>query len=336
MAKKINEIKAEAPTAPPSDILASLAGPATRKTYQVRRGDDSRARHCNIQVFGPWGSGKTYMNIGALRLGMKVLAITTDFGHGGFETIYNYFADNPSEAHLLANFREVALDYEGITQFVRDPCSIFPDIYEFDPDLIFWDGGSAFQQVDLEEYIGSFDPLRSEKKGGESAISEQRKTGLFLEQSDWSLVRNGTIRPIVRFLALHNERTGKRWSKVFTCAEESKEDKNNPNAAKTGPLMHTAARKIVGGGFDIILETVRKDYGDSSEYVYISRGADLMTKQRGYGLPTEMPADFAELWSRYIAPRIGWKPAETTAPPAASNIVNAEDVPGSSTPTQQE
>ncbi len=301
-------------------LTSGLAGPvAGTRPSRPRGGTAGLAalRHCNTMVYGEIGTGKTYLIIQLLLAGVRVYYVNTDFGKTGPDTVYNYFKSHPEQASLLENFREVSetgLDYKQFKQFARNPLALDPDIYTFDPDVLFWDGLSAFQQNDLETYIGGLDALRSGR--GTSVVTEQREEGLVLEQSDWGAVRTGTLQPLNQFLELHNVVTGKLWSKVVTLQEDTKSDygpdgKPVPGTAKTGPLLHGAARKIASAGFSVVLQAKKTTFGDKTTFEYVNAGAQLMVKDRGYEVPARMEADFGKLWLGHIAPKIGWTPKES-------------------------
>ncbi len=290
-----------ASTATVQSLANSLTGPATTKTYKVRKAQDimAESRSFTLMLFGQQSTGKTLVIKDLLLLGLKVLVLDTDFGQGGLNTVYAWFEAHPDEAHRLANLHVVDLDYEGIVQFQRNPLAIMPDLYDLDPDVIFWDGATAYQEADLEAYITKGDVLREDTNW-----------------KDWRSTRNGTIFPLMAILAMKNEVTGRPWSKVVTALEKtqsktravsgSRDREDIPGTETTGPMLHTDARTIVGAGFDIALQTKRQVMPDKITYTYVSQGGTLLTKDR-FGLPPSMPGDFKEVFLKYIAPKIGWK-----------------------------
>lgn len=292
-------------TTVPSDLFSKIAGATGAKTYKAKRGAEmlTQTRGFNLLVFGKFGSGKTFIIVDMLRLGMKVLVINTDFGKNGLNTVYNYFADHPDEAHFLNNLVSYDLDLDGFMKFCRNPESIVPDILEFDPDVIFWDGATAFQQADLEGAICGGDFMREDTT-----------------YADWRKTRNGTVFPLMKLLEQHNP-NGKQWSKVVTTLEQEKgkykkgatnEEKKKgldyiAGSEQTGPMLHTEARDLAGAGFDLVLQTFKQNFGDKDKFLYQSRGADLLVKDRGFGLPTKMDANFKDIFEKYIGPKIGWR-----------------------------
>lgn len=307
MAKSVLDM---APQGTAQSLAARISGSALRHETKPwpsgGREAFKKQSHCNMAIFGDQGTGKTTMIVQLLLEGYKIYAVNTDFARTSFDTVRNWFKNNPEHDSLLDNLRFVDLKYEGFTDFVRDPASIDNEIYTFDPDILFWDGASAFQQSDLEEYIGNMDPLRSERKSGE--VSQQRSEGLVLEQSDWGMVKNGTLKPALKFLELHNVVTGKPWSKIVTFLEEEKSDykdgKKVEGTAKTGPLLHGAARKVIMAGFSVGLRAKKSKFGKDIKYQYLNEGDDLMVKDRGFQLPSTLDGDAGRLWKDYIEPKI--------------------------------
>lgn len=295
-------------TASEKDTFRQLVGvPSGVQKYTLRTGAEKAAQPsaCNIMTFGEFGTGKTYMVIGMLKLGLKVLYLNTDFGRSGYNSIRNYFKDHPEEAHLQENLalpedeKGRPLDIKAVLAFCVNPEAILPWIYDFDPDMIFWDGLTSFQQGDLEDMITGGDILREDTTW-----------------KDWRSALNGTIFPLMKFLGQHNERTNKPWHKCVTLLQSVKgkfksgpvgagQDRELiPGSEKTGPMLHTGARELAGAGFDIVLQTVVENRGKDRTFKYFSRGDQLLTKDRGYSLPAEMTGNFVEVWGKYIQPKV--------------------------------
>lgn len=285
-------------------IFSKLTG-IGKKKYTVTSGQEmlDNASSFNLLLFGEYGSGKTFTVIGLLLLGMKVLVLNTDFGKNGINTVKSYFKDHPEHAHLLKNLRIVDLDLQGFMGFCRTPDTIVEDVYTWDPDVLFWDGATAFQQADLEAEICGNDFLRESS-----------------DWADWRKTRNGTIFPLMKLMEQHNLTTGKRWSKVVTTLEKESMDKRRsaspdekrkgldliPGSEKRGPMLHTEARDIAGAGFDIIFQSLKQTIGDKEKFLFQSRGKELMVRDRGFNFPARMDADFAAIFRQYIAPKTGW------------------------------
>ncbi len=297
---------------PTTDLQRTLASSGKGKKYKLQRGSEAinTPRSTNILVFGGMGTGKTYLLVQLLKLGKRIVAINTDFGKTGINTVYNYFNDHPEEKHFLENFYVIELDLNGVLDFCRNPKMVIDEIYAVDPDILFWDGLTAFQMADLESDICNGDFLREDSTW-----------------ADWRKTQNGTIFPLMAFLGLKNEVSNKPWTKIVTTLEQEKGKKRStgsvgndkqkmaveiiPGTEKTGPMLHTTARDLAGAGFDIVLQTVKKTIAGQDQFFYLSRGADLMIKDRGYGLPEKMNGDFGAVWSQFIQPKLGGALGET-------------------------
>lgn len=305
--------KAELTLAPPPKaggstkerfVSKTLTAP---KTSRARSLFDSSAIQINVMLFGNWGTGKTRSIWELLKLGFKVLVINTDIGKRGFLTLRGA-AMAEGKLELLQNC--VVLDlvsYDEVREFLENPESFFPEIYTFDPDFVYWEGFSSFQQIDVSEYVGGMTHTRAE---GNKEVSEQVASGLHFEQMDWGLVKNATVRGLDKFCSLHNPRTGKVWHKIVTC-HESYKIKKQSNPGQKGqeyvetkmPMLQGAGGQIVGGAFDLIIRTVKvtksgEELGEEDRnFKYVVEGdQNLMAKSAGVKLPPVMDANFGELW----------------------------------------
>lgn len=309
--------------------LGGIGGGFDPSKYRVQTGREvaEADKPFNMMLFGDKGSGKTYTIVSLLRLGFKVMVLITDYGKVGMETVYSYFAAHPEESYLLDNLRQVVLDYEGLNEFSKRPASLVPDIYEWDPDVIFWDGCSAYQEIEAEK----------EATGTESDFTKK-------DWDAWRMTRAATVYPLDRILALRNPITNKPWMKFVTMLEDKKGEyeeirvagkepirKLKPGTEITGPLLHTSARKIAAAGFSLVVRLSRF-FGLSldgvtpaaEKYRWETAVEGIETKQRGFGIPPVVEGvDFQELWEKYIGPKVraykvGEKKVETKAEPSAS------------------
>lgn len=260
-----------------------------------------------IMVFGSSGQGKTWFGKGCLVEGFRVAYISTDIGGSGVVAIEGPLR-REGHADKLMNGKDVELPtYEDLESFLNNPQEIWPDIYDWDPDILFWDGFGAFQQIQLMEEVGDMD-------GGKNA-TEQRQSGLQLETRDWNLVKQDTIRKLSKFCALHNRKTGKIWHKVVTCHESIKSKETAPGKSALTetkePLLSGAGGIMARGAFDLILKTsVRnKTAGEEGDfggrvYEYITAGNNnLAAKNRGFDLPAAIPADGGKLMLKLLQQR---------------------------------
>lgn len=283
---------------------AEFIAPGTKKVlpsprFRITSGDDKAGNMLKIFIFGGWGSGKTFFVVGLLLQGLKVYIVNTDIGGSGANSIKLELTRLGRE-DLKANFKEVILSREADFQiFLNSPETVDPTIYDFDPDVLFWDGLAAWQQVELSEKIGSMPVTGS---GDNREVPAHLESGLAFEQPQWGMLRNATVRGVHKFCSLNNKRTGKVWHKVATAQEAIK---MKPAKAGGGyvetkmPLLQGAGGVLIGAAFDLIMKT---DKTATGEFVYIFEdGENLMSKNRGFKLPATMAADSGKLWADLTA-----------------------------------
>lgn len=284
--------------------LTGIGGSFDPSRYKLRTGAElARAeRVFAALIYGDKGVGKTYVAVSLLQLGFKVLLLTTDFGGAGYETVFSYFEEHPEERGVLNNLRVVSeLDFAGIDAFSKDPTVLVPDIYEWDPDFIFWDGFSAFQEMEAQ----------SEAAGTESDFKD-------MDWAAWNKTRAATLYPLNRILEMNNKVTGRVWKKVVTAldketAEYSEARNKNgevvrfkkPGTETTGLMLKTTAAAVVGAGFSTVLHlTKQRDLDGKVSHVW---GVDVLgveSKQRGYQVPaTVKGGTFKDLWEKYFGPK---------------------------------
>ncbi len=290
--------KLSSPTAS-AKAEAFVAGPVktlTAPRAKVRRFDEEEVEmYLKLMVFGNPGTGKTYIVRALLELGFKVLVATTDVGGDGLNAIIIPMRAAGTWDKFKHNLRSVELSgYDEVKSFWTSPETVMPDVYDWDPDFIFWDGMSGWQQIDVSTYVGDMTP--ESKKG----VSEARESGLQFEQQDWGQVRNATVRGVDAFCSMRNKKTGRPWHKVATSHESVK----SKGAAAGGgfvegkePLLQGAGGRIILGAFDLILRsTVTSDPldedGSKRKFQYILQPhQNLAAKVRGFALPPKMDAD---------------------------------------------
>jgi hypothetical protein len=305
-------IKSNPTPAAPKTAEDFAAGTKTAKVLKAPRAtvrslaDPSNAG-IKIMIFGPPGGGKTSLGKGCLLKGFRIGFISTDIGGSGVSAIEGPLR-RMGRADVLNNAVDVEInDYDTMEAFLDNPASVWPDIYEFDPDILFWDGFGSFQQIQLMEDVGSMD-------GGKNA-TEQRESGLQLETRDWNLVKQDTIRKLNKFCAIHNRKTGKIWHKVCSAHEAVKSKETSPGKSALTetkePLLSGAGGVLARGAFDLILKTsVRNklagEEGDAGGrvYEYITAGNNnLAAKNRGFDLPSVIPGEGGELFMTLLQQR---------------------------------
>lgn len=275
----------------------ALTAPKTPrvKTYE----DDNDFNSCiRLCFFGGVGTGKTYTAYELLVMGFKIFYFSTDVGGGGVETVEIECRKNGRQDLLRTSLRSVEFSsYDEVLQFLDDPASIYPDIYDFDPDFLFWDGFACWQQVNVSEFVGSLAPsVTSTGKEVNEAVAE----GLQFETAQWGQVRNATIRAIAKYMGLRNKKTGRVWNKIVTAHEEIKMKPNKigssePYTEEGYPMISGKAFNLFCGAFTALIRTKKYD-----GKFYFSTGKDnKVAKARGISLgPDEqMEASMEKLWA---------------------------------------
>ena len=297
------------PSKPTSTIASNFIAGGVGKTLTSPR---TKARnfasedpeiYVKAMFFGSPGTGKTWVVKSLLELGFKVLVVTTDVGGDGLNAIIIPMRREGTWEKFRHNLRSQELTgYEEVKAFFKDPENFegLEDLYQWDPDFIFWDGLSGWQQVDVSQYVGDMTPERSGAKG----VSDARESGLQFEQADWGQIRNATVRGVDDFCGIRNKLTGKPWHKIVTCHEAVK----SKGASGGGgfveakePLLQGAGGRIIIGAFDLVIRcTAKSDLTDEDgskriyEYVF-PPNQNLVAKVRGYEFPPRMIADPKEL-----------------------------------------
>ncbi len=113
------------------------------------------------------------------------------------------------------------------------------------------------------------------------------------------MIRNVTVRPLLRFPNLHNELTGRKWHKYVTCLKSKPTDDKLTNETLRGPLVQGQAFSLMQPMFDLIIEMRINSKGDQREYSYVCVGDDkLMAKARGFRLNPVEKGDMGALWTK--------------------------------------
>jgi len=273
----------------------------------------------NGLIFGPWDSGKTYAIVALLELGFTVLSINTDLGKNGLQTVNLWCRKNNKENLLKKLFTIDLQGYEEVMDFLENPTSFDPLIYQRGINFVFWDGFSTFQTSDILEYIGE---NNTSKDPG-----ELREAGLQLETLDWNAVANATMRVLRKFFKFHNKETGEIWNKIVT-AQEAIRAKPKATKAPTEPTVYQDEKKplisgkagiLAGAGFDLIVKTAVRAEGDKDDgkrtYAYITQASDLVfAKNRGFDLkPVEIVTGTPVGFWQSVLTQAGIKPGDVEA-----------------------
>lgn len=315
----LSQPKPQTPTpAAPKSAEESKSGGMTAvraPSITVRRLSDPSKTGLRIFLFGSAGSGKTTFVKDLVKNGWKVVFLSTDIGGSGTAAIEaplrRELGDEKAE-RVLENSVDIEMrTYEQVESFLRNPAKAWPEIYDFDPDIFYWDGFGSHQQIEICEYVGS---MEAESKKGPS---EQRASGLKLERSDWGVVANATARQLDRFCSLHNPRTGKIWHKLVSAHENIKSVENGPGSTTLQevkePLLAGRASFMTRAAFDLVIRTqVRKakptEEGDSGGRIYeyvVSGHENLAAKNRGFdfGGKAIVPGNGYELFTELLRQR---------------------------------
>lgn len=302
--KKLDAVK--------DDFVKAAGKPTTKEVKPPRKRsfklDEDDQDYVKIMVFGPVGGGKTDLLAQlVLDCGLKVASLTTDMGDTGHLTVKTRLV-KAGRKDLFKNYCVVPLDGWGeMSAFLRDPWKYDPNLAEFLPDVLAWDGFSTFQQVDVSEYVGDMAPKNQNTDRGDF-----RESGLVLEQQDWGAIRNATIRVGDNFLTIRRP-DGKPLHKIITCHEAiayKPKDPDKPNAGNIvvesyKPLLQGAGGQLLLGGFDLIMRasvnTRKTDAGPVKEFVYTTAGShNLVAKNRGFDLRDEEPANMKYVWGKIM------------------------------------
>lgn len=277
--------------------------PLKGKRLAAKPLSDGSTGYIKLAAFGIPGTGKTRAIRAFLECGMKVFVISTDVGGSGLGTV-RLELNRANQAFLLDNIVEYEFsDYESLADFIADPSILditakdgtIQSIYQFDPDIVCWEGFSNWQNNMLRTYVLSMQP-------GTKQFSEARAEGMRAELQDWDSIKAGTNEKLDRFLKLHNKLTGKKWHKYVTCHEG--EPRENPLTGETGrdPMISGSARKNIAAGFDLVIRMSKGAEGKNGKpsYVYEIESEKAMTKTRGFELKAKLPADMKALWEELI------------------------------------
>ncbi len=295
--KDPNAVKKLAP--PPMAALAVKEFEAKPKQVKHTRIpktlDNSSDEYLKVCLYGETGTGKTLALAHLLELGLTVLSVTADVGGDGYGSVRQHLR-SIGKPELLKNcFFFEFQTYDDADEFVFNPSGFWPDIYNHDIDVFFFDGFSGFQLCHVSnKVLGMTSAIKS--------VGEARQEGLFATEQDWGATKNATISVLDKSLRLYNEKTGKPWHKVYTCLETDKA-KDNKGEIKTGPMIQGASSKLMEPAFDLLFRCRKKRVGDGAEkkltYFYEMEGHSdrIITKSRGLTFNTVEPGDFKALWT---------------------------------------
>src|SRR5262249_14955160 len=151
-----------------------------------------------ICLYGDYGSGKTFALADlAEKHGLKMVVLTTDIGGDGLSTVVAELKDRGRLDLIDTNFIHVTLEsYDQVSEFIDKPELYIPEIYDFDPDMIVWDGFSNFQKLYVSDAVES-DPEVIDRNGD------------IITLKYWGKIQSVSTKTLHRFLTKHNPKTGK-------------------------------------------------------------------------------------------------------------------------------
>jgi hypothetical protein len=228
----------------------------------------------------------------------KIFVASTDIGGNGLRSVKDDLV-SAGRKDLLDNICYVEFrDYREFKAFTGDPESVVEGFWEWDPDVLFWDGLANFQESHVWRYILDLDPLADKP-------SEVREEGVQAGIAEWGQIRRCTILQNDLLLTLHNP-NGKRIHKVTTCLLDDGKESKLTHEVKKGPLIMGAARDYIGPAYDaMITTTVFPPKAGSKEPQYRYQcdvTSQWVAKKRGDRIPEEVLAsgDGKLLWEHLM------------------------------------
>lgn len=255
--------------------------------------EDEADIYIKTLIFGNSGTGKTYLLRSLLELGFKVLVLSTDLGGDGLGSVIIPLRNEGTWNQYKKLLRSVEIEgYDEIANFLARPETVVEDIYDWDPDFIFWDGMTGWQINDIGEKVGDY------AVGDKASAAEQ--DGLQLNQQKWGQIQRATYRGLSDFCSMRNTKTGKIWHKIGTCLETIKSKGIGAGGGFTEgkePYLQGAGGRLASAAFDLVIRTAitsspLDEDGSKREFWYVLQGhQNLAAKVRGYNLPPKMKAD---------------------------------------------
>jgi len=260
------------------------------KAYRLKAEDNDAVK---ALLFGHSGTGKTFFLVGILLAGERVVVLSSDFGSNGLVTVKNELRKR-GKLDLLNNLVVVDVStFDEIVGFFDNAIDYMPDLNDFNPTVIVWEGFTSFNVDILDEYILSMAP-------GADGAGEMRKEGWTHTKQDWQGHKRGTIRTLRRFLAWTPE-SGKKIHKLLTCLESKPEINELSSKTQRGPLVHGTGRDLMNVGFDVVMQTFKEETKETGviQHFYRFSGASdkFVVKSRGFDLQPIEPAEPERIWS---------------------------------------
>jgi len=269
---------------------AKAAAKPKPKTYSGR---DVVSAFKKLLAWGHSGDGKTYLLLGPLLAGEKLLVGSADFGGQGLTTLAEALKVLKKE-DLLDNIIGCDLgSYEDVSAFVTNPQEFITDLEKFSPTVSVLEGFSGFQIDLLDEYILSFESKEMDD-------NELREEGLLASRQDWAAMKRGTMRVLRKFLS---QQIGEKKQHKIVTALAGKQDINAlTKRSEQTALIQGSARDLIGAGFDLVVNCFSEEKDGKLQYFYRSVGekSKYAVKSRGIAMPPVIPADPFRLWKLLV------------------------------------
>ncbi len=298
MAITLPETKSKEEAVVAKAVGMTLKGKKKLKAVSLDESQDA----FRLLVVGHTGSGKTLTLAKALETKndqgepTKIFVASTDIGGDGLRTVKEYLK-SIGRPDLLPNLAKYHFrDYEDFAAFTTDANNLEVNgkpFWEFNPDILAWDGVANFQESHVWRYIMSLDPLSRDS-------TESRDAGVQAGQAEWGQIRKTTTLQIDQFASLQNP-NGKQVHKIVTCLLDSGKESKLTKETQQGPLIMGAARDYMGPAYDMIVTASGQTPPGAKEptYKYTCQiGGKYVAKMRGLLPPKDLldKADFKGLW----------------------------------------
>ncbi len=260
-----------------------------------------------VLLLGHTGAGKTKCISDVLQTDnpdgtpTRVFVASTDIGGQGLRSVKDDLVARglPERMKNLKwlHFR----DYETFAAFTTDPSCVEIDgkpFWDFDANVLAWDGLANFQESMVWRYIMDLEPLAKES-------TESRDAGVQAGQAEWGQIRRISIQQLDLFVSLQHPIKGKPLNKLVTCLLDQGKESKLSKETTIGPLIMGAARDYIGPAFDVILTAQAKQAPGSKEtkyYYSCDIGGKFVAKIRGQKLPEELlaKADMKGIWEHLV------------------------------------
>lgn len=283
-----------------------------------------------LYTWGTSGSGKTFLLALLIEAGYRVLVLNSDVGGPGLNTAIVYLRQR-GKAHLMKNVKVVpVVDYKSVERFLENPAAYYngatggQDIWDFNPEIIAWEGFGNFQQVHVWNHVAD---LTGGKKTKEGDLD-----GLALGTLDYQLVMTATHQCIDSFCRIQSPRTGRYPHKIWQAhvdeglldmegqkvSQEKAKDQETQRSQR--PWIMGKSAKLVLGAADYGFRTFTKEIRVPGKQPRTSYGWDFSNSERNggkqrdglsplTGSPIIMDVEPLKVWNEMLG-KLGIEPKE--------------------------